>query len=147
MVSWFVVTPSNQRVPQSPPCAAMALRQRVDGVYGRGGLRALVALRFVLVLLHRVLANERAILVELAIAAFAVVHQTVIAFLHVAVQRRLAALQRLVVLVTAAKEDEQESQRLKWEQDVVTQCSGPCRPHRHVLKGESERLWGLQVKK
>lgn len=109
MVSWFVVTPSNRRVPQSPPCAATALRQRVDGVYRRGGLRALVALRFVLVLLHRVLANERAVLVELAIAAFAIVNETVIAFLHVAVQRSLAALQRLVVLIAAAKVNEEES--------------------------------------
>ena len=28
----FVVTPSDQRVPLSSPCAATALRQRVDGV-------------------------------------------------------------------------------------------------------------------
>lgn len=92
-----------------PPCAATALRQWVDGVDGRGGLGALVALRLIFVLFHRVLANERAVLVELAIAAFAVVHQTVVAFLHVAVQRRLAALQRLVVLITAAEANEEES--------------------------------------
>ncbi|TNN88232.1 hypothetical protein EYF80_001448 [Liparis tanakae] len=90
---------------------ATALRQRVDGVDGRGGLGALVALRFILVLLHRVLADERAILVELAISAFAVVHQTVVAFLHIAVQRRLAALEGLVVLVAAAKGTDDPFQR------------------------------------
>lgn len=97
-------------VAESPPtlpcplrCAATALRQRVDGVDGGGGFRALVALRLVLVLLHRVLADEGPILIELAIAAFTVVHQAVVAFLHVAVQRCLAALQGLVVLVTATE--------------------------------------------
>lgn len=88
--------------------ATTALRQRVDGIDRRGGLRALIALRLVLVLLHRVLADERAVLVELAIATFAVIHQTVITFLHVAVQRRLAALQGLVVLIAAAEANEEE---------------------------------------
>lgn len=119
-----------------PPRAATALRQRVDGVDGRGGLRALVALRFVLVLLHRVLADERAVLVELAVAAFAVVHQTVVAFFHVAVQRRLAALERLVVLVAAAEVNEEQSCRLKWEQGVVRVSAGPCRPHRQIKRGK-----------
>lgn len=67
-----------------PPFAATVLRQRVDD--RRSSLRALVALRLIFVLFHCVLADERAILIELAIAAFAIVHQTVIAFLHVAIQ-------------------------------------------------------------
>lgn len=104
MVLWFVINAlRSERVPPSRPCATRALRQGVDGVDRRGGLRALVALCLVLVLLHRVLADERAVLVELAVAAFAVVHQAVVAFLHVALQRCLAALQRLVVFVAAAK--------------------------------------------
>lgn len=105
----FIVTPSDPRVPLHPPCAAAALRQRVDGVDRRRGLRALIALRFVLVLLHRVLADERAVLIELAVAAFAVVHQAVVALLHVAVQRRLAALEGLVVLIAAAEAHGEQS--------------------------------------
>lgn len=83
---------------------AATLRQRVDGVDRRGGLRALVALRLVLVFLHRVLADEGAILVKLSITTLAVVHQAVVALLHVGVQRCLAALKRLVVLVAAAED-------------------------------------------
>lgn len=86
-----------------PAPGAAASRQRVDGVDGRRSLGALVALRLVLVLLDGVLADEGAVLVELAVAALAVVHQAVVALLHVGVQRRLAALQRLVVLVAAAR--------------------------------------------
>lgn len=85
-----------------PRRSTTLLRQRVDGVHGRGGLGALVPLRLVLVLLDRVLADEGAVLVELAVAALAVVHQAVVALLHVGVQRGLAALQGLVVLIAAA---------------------------------------------
>lgn len=94
---------SEVRTGAGESCSGAApLRQRVDGVDWRGGLGALVPLRLVLVLLHRVLADEGTVLVELAVAAFAVVHEAVVALLHVAVQRSLAALQRLVVLVAAA---------------------------------------------
>lgn len=87
------------------PCGEAArLRQRVDGVDGRGGLGALITLRLVLVFLHRVLADEGTVLVKLSVSALAVVHQAVVALLHVGVQRRLATLKRLVVLVAAAKD-------------------------------------------
>lgn len=85
----------------APHDKATALRQRVNGVDRGGGLRALVALRLVFVFLHRVLADEGAVLVELSIATLPVVHQTVVALLHVSIQRRLAALKRLVVLIAA----------------------------------------------
>lgn len=66
--------------------AAAALRQGVDGVDRRRGLRALVAFRLVLVLLHGVLADEGAVLVELSVPAFTVIHQAVVAFLHIALE-------------------------------------------------------------
>lgn len=96
---------------QSSGCARKApLGQRIDGVDRRRGLRALVALRLLLVLLDCVLADEGAVLVELALPALAVVHQAVVALLLLdgAVQGRLAALQGLVVLVTA-----RERQRIR----------------------------------
>lgn len=88
----------------TPHDKATALCQRVNGIDRGGGLRALVALRLVFVFLHRVLADEWAVLVELSIATLPVVHQTVVALLHVSIQRRLAALQRLVVLITAVED-------------------------------------------
>lgn len=88
----------------APNGEATALCQRVDGVDRGGGLRALVALRLVLVFLHCVLADEGAVLVELSVATLPIVHQTVVALLHISIQRRLAALQRLVVLIAAAED-------------------------------------------
>lgn len=62
-----------------PTCKVVAvpgapLGQRIDGVDGRRGLRALVAFRLLLVLFDRVLADEGAVLIELALAALAIVH-------------------------------------------------------------------------
>lgn len=98
--------------------AVVVLRQRVDGIDGWGGLGALIALCLILVLLHRVLANEWAILVELAVAALAVVHQAVITLFHVTVERRLAALQRFVVLVTTVE--------ARWEKLAVKRGARRC---------------------
>lgn len=73
--------------PHPPPIGeATALRQRVDGVDRRGGFRALITLRLILVFLHGVLANEGAILIKLSLAALTVVHQAVVTLLHVGVQ-------------------------------------------------------------
>lgn len=96
---WFY---HNKSEGASKFAAVEPLCQRVDGIHRRGGLGALVALRLVLVLLHCVLADERAVFVELPVSSLAVVHQAVVAFLYVAIQGSLAALQRLVVLVAAA---------------------------------------------
>lgn len=84
--------------------------QGIDGVDWRCGLGALVAFRFLLVLFDSVLADEGAIFVELALAAFAVVHQAVVTLLLLdgAVQRCLAALQWLVVLITGRRETESD---------------------------------------
>ena len=103
------------------------LRQGVDGVDGRGGLGALVALRLVLgVLLDGVLADEGAVLVELPVAALAVVHQAVVTLLGRAVQRRLAALQRLVVLVATGNGRERHAREKKHKVNVRASARVVC---------------------
>lgn len=89
------------------------LDERVHGVDGRRGLRALVAFVRVFLFLAAVLADEGAIFVELSIPALPVVHQAVVALIapHRAIGRRPAPLQRLVVLrVTRAS-----GIKVRWE--------------------------------
>lgn len=59
----------------------------------------------VFLLLAAVLADERAVLVELSVPALPVVHQAVVALVtpHRPIGRRPAALQRLVVLCVTIK--------------------------------------------
>lgn len=105
-------------LPFSPPtckvvCCAWGAPsgQRVDGIDRRRGLGALIALCFLLVLFDRVLADEGAIFIELALATFTVVHQAVITLLLLdgAVQGCLAALQGLVVLIAGQRETQSGS--------------------------------------
>ena len=121
---------------QSSGCACKPpLGQRIDGVDWRRGLRALVALRLLLVLLDRVLADEGAVLVELALPALAVVHQAVVALLLLdgAVQGRLAALQGLVVLVTARGETADQSQPTQCRSNPARKGEGLQPLARHLL--------------
>lgn len=75
-------------LPFSPPtckgvCCAWGAPsgQRIDGIDRRCSLGALIALGLFLVLFDRVLADEGAIFIELALATFTVVHQAVITLL------------------------------------------------------------------
>lgn len=76
------------------------LHKGVHGVDRRWSLRALVTLRRVFFLLPAVLADERAVLVELAVSSLAVIHKAVVAvvFLDRPVGWGPAAFQGLVVL-------------------------------------------------
>lgn len=83
----------------------LSLDERVHGVDGRRGLRALVAFVRVFFFLAAVLANEGAVLIELSVPALPVVHQAVVALVaaHCPVGRCPAPLQRLVVLCVTTK--------------------------------------------
>lgn len=87
--------------------------QGVHGVDGGRGPGALLALgRVPACALSAILADERAVLVELPVSALAVVDQTVVAVvsLNGPVGRRAAPFQRLVVLVTVGESNPQVSQ-------------------------------------
>lgn len=84
---------------------AFLLCQGINGIDGGRGLGALVALGLLFVLLDRVLADEGAVLVELALAPFSVVHQAVVALLllYRPVQRGLAVGKRFVVFIAGSR--------------------------------------------